>query len=35
MVISSGQAPEAFESIKLIKKDLGIATDGADTFYPP
>ncbi|NOR81322.1 MAG: TonB-dependent receptor plug domain-containing protein, partial [Methyloprofundus sp.] len=30
MVISSGQSPDAFESIKLIKKDLGIATDGAD-----
>lgn len=30
MTISSGQPTEAFKSIKLIKKDLGIATDGAD-----
>jgi len=30
MIISSEQSPQAFESIKLIKKDLGIATDGAD-----
>lgn len=30
MIISSEQSPEAFEEIKLIKKDLGIATDGAD-----
>lgn len=30
MTISSEQPQEAFESIKLIKKDLGIATDGAD-----
>ncbi|RLA25071.1 MAG: hypothetical protein DRQ62_03655 [Gammaproteobacteria bacterium] len=30
MIISSEQSPEAFESIKLIQKDLGIATDGAD-----
>ncbi len=30
MIISSEQRTEAFESIKLIKKDLGIATDGAD-----
>ena len=30
MVISSDQPGQAFESIKLIKKNLGIATDGAD-----
>ena len=30
MIISSGQSPKAFEEVKLIKKDLGIATDGAD-----
>ncbi|NOQ16089.1 MAG: hypothetical protein GQ581_03440, partial [Methyloprofundus sp.] len=30
MVISSEQRTDAFESIHLIKKDLGIATDGAD-----
>ncbi len=30
MIISSDRSPQAFESIKLIKKDLGIATDGAD-----
>ncbi|GFO74687.1 iron complex outermembrane recepter protein [Bathymodiolus platifrons methanotrophic gill symbiont] len=30
MTISSEQPTQAFESIQLIKKDLGIATDGAD-----
>lgn len=30
MVISSERPTKAFESIQLIKKDLGIATDGAD-----
>jgi iron complex outermembrane receptor protein len=30
MTISSERPQEAFESIDLIKKDLGIATDGAD-----
>jgi iron complex outermembrane receptor protein len=30
MIISSEQPTDAFESIKLIKKDLGIAIDGAD-----
>lgn len=30
MIISSEQATEAFESSELIKKNLGISTDGAD-----
>lgn len=30
IIISSEQTQQDFESIKLIKKDLGIATDGAD-----
>ncbi|NOQ14070.1 MAG: TonB-dependent receptor [Methyloprofundus sp.] len=30
MVISSDQVPEAFEEIKLIQEDIGVATDAAD-----